>query len=585
MNREDNLVLTRQEDNDEIDLLDLFNTLLKGKWIIIALTFFSLALAFLYAYGSTSIYKADAMIRIESQKSSIPNIEDLVGLSNNADSTGTEIEILKSRNLIRQTVEDLNLNIIARPKKLTKLSNLYQRFFNTTEIKKPNFGFNKINSWAAKYSWGNEQIKLDRFDVPIEFQNKTFTLAKKQNNSFDLFHEELLILRGIVGKTSTTKDKRFRIFVSVLTGLPDTEYTVIKSSVRKIVSSLRDRVKAEEKNYSKYYTGIMLLSLTGSNKEKIIKTLDNVSNTYIKQNKSRSSTEANNALIFLEEQIGPIERKLEVASTNLKKYRSNNETTNLPQETQDILKTIVDINAELLSYSLSRDDLSRKFTQQHPAIQSLKAKENKLIVKKAQIQDKIKNLPQTQQKLFTLERDLQVSNTTYLELLNKIQEFKIAKASTVGNAYIVDTADIDDKYLKPNRVLLLAIGTLLGGFLGIVVIFLKDVFLHRINNPEKLEKLFGIPVYATIPFTKNVKLTNNIKSKLKKQKSLLALDNNSDPVIESLRSLRTSLHFALHEAKNNIVMITGPAPYIGKSFISSNLASVSASSGQRSNIN
>ncbi len=64
-------------------------------------------------------------------------------------------------------------------------------------------------------------------------------------------------------------------------------------------------------------------------------------------------------------------------------------------------------------------------------------------------------------------------------------------------------------------------------------------------------------------------------------KGLLAKENPADLSIEALRGLRTSLHFAMMEAKNNIVMISGPAPGVGKSFISTNFAAVAATTGQR----
>ena len=114
-----------------------------------------------------------------------------------------------------------------------------------------------------------------------------------------------------------------------------------------------------------------------------------------------------------------------------------------------------------------------------------------------------------------------------------------------------------------------------------IVVFLRQTLRHTVNNPDKLEEALGLPVYATIPLSKNVKLTGGLKTKTRKQKSLLAIDHKTDPAIESLRSLRTSLHFALHEAKNNVVMITGPSPEIGKSFISSNFAAVIATAKQR----
>ena len=204
----------------------------------------------------------------------------------------------------------------------------------------------------------------------------------------------------------------------------------------------------------------------------------------------------------------------------------------------------------------------------------------KLETRKEQTLSKISRLPETQQQLLKLEGDYQVANTVYLDLVNNIQEFKIAKASTVGNAYIVDTAVAHSKPVKPKKALILALGALLGGMLGTLLVFIRKAMHQTVNNPEKLESNTGISVYATVPLTKAVKLTGGLR-KSKRQKTLLAREKPNDPAIESLRSLRTSLHFALLESKNNIVMITGPSPGIGKSFVSSNFSAIVSSSEQR----
>ena len=580
MNDKDSSVLTHQND-DEIDLLDLLYTILNGKWIILLFTVISTVLAFIYAYGQTPIYKADALLRVEGEKSTIPSIDDLVGLSRNDNSIGTEMEILKSRRNMSQTVNELNLDIIANPKKVKHFSNLYKRFFNASDINKPPLVWNKFDNWAAKYAWGNEVIKIDQFEIPEYLINKSITLISKTHNRFDLILDGEVLLTGAIGKTATSADKSIRIFVTKLKGLPGTEFIVSKTSKRNAVRSLQGSISAEEKGFEKYYTGIILLSTTGGDQEKILKILDKVSQTYVEQNKLRSSEEASNALKFLEEQIKPIKKNVDSAEANLKFYLIDNKSTNLPQESQSILNIIVSIDSELQKISLTRKELTQKYTNQHPTIQTLDAQEKDLKLRKQKTQSKIAKLPKSQQKLFELEREIKVANELYIDLLNKIQEFRIAKASTVGNAYILDVADIDSGYVHPKRRIILGVGMLLGAMLGVGFIFLRKLLNQNIVDPEKLEQQTGISVYATIPLSKSVQLTGSLKAKNRKQKSLLAIDDKNDPAIEGLRSLRTSLHFALHEAKNNIVMITGPSPYIGKSFISSNFAAVVASSDRR----
>lgn len=111
---------------------------------------------------------------------------------------------------------------------------------------------------------------------------------------------------------------------------------------------------------------------------------------------------------------------------------------------------------------------------------------------------------------------------------------------------------------------------------------LKIFFRRGVESPEQLEEV-GINIYASIPTsewltTEGKKLNKNKKSQ---EEILLAVENPADLAIEAIRSLRTSLHFAMLEAKNNILMISGASPNAGKTFVSSNLASVIAQTGKK----
>jgi tyrosine-protein kinase Etk/Wzc len=576
MNDKNHLEIS-QQDKFEIDALKLIHSTLQGKWLILFFALLAFMVAFIYAYGQSPRYKADTLLRVEPQKS-IPGIEGGDITINQNTSVGTELELIKSRKNIGFTIETLKLDILAQPKKVPLFSNLYKRFFSPTETKKLPLVWEKFDKWAHKFAWGNEQIKVDRLDVPDDWLNVPLKLIAKQDSDFEIRSDDDILFEGKVGESSTSKDNSFSIYVSELTGLPGTEFNISKLSNNTAIAYLQSQIIASERGVQ---TGLISLSIRGENKEDILETLDTVSKTYVEQNKSRSSEEANNALNFLEEQIRPVQEEVDKARANIRNYRVENKSADLSKETQEILNVISEIDAELQKYSLSRENLSQKYTDQHPTILALNAQVNKLKIRKEITQQKITKLPNQQQKLLKLESESKVANAIYIDLLNKIQEFKIAKASTVGNAYIVDHAYIDEYFVSTNEKKVLTIGTFLGAVLGLFIVFIRMALQHTVDDPDKLENVTGIPVYATIPLSKNVKLTSALKAKDKKQKSLLATDNKNDPAIEGLRSLRTSLHFALHEAKNNIVMLTGPSPNIGKSFISSNFAAVAASAGQR----
>jgi len=559
-----------QADDDDIDLLELLHTLLAGKWLIMASSFLALLLALIYAFGQQPTYKADTLMQVESQKKGIPGLEDLAGLGGNDISVGTELEIIKSRKVLGQAVKALKLDIVATPKRIRLLGNFYKHLFNSSSISKPTAMFNK-------YAWGNERIQINRLEVPDELLNKPLTIISTADNGFELVNNDKVLLTGKIGRYNFSSENNIGINIAELNALEGTEFSISKLYSLEAIEKLKKAIKASEKGKK---TGIISLTLEGYNKNIIVQTLDHISKTYLQQSKSRSSEEASNALKFLNEQIKPVKERAETTEANIKKYRTKNKTADMSLETQAILNLVTNIDTELQKLSLKRAELSLRFKPDHPTLQAISTQEESLLQRKAQALEKISELPETQQELLTLERDYKVANSIYIDLLNKIQEFKIAKASSVGNVYIIDNAVVHSKPIKPKKAMILALGGLLGAMLGVLIVFLRKALHHFVNNPEKLEEATNIPVYATVPFSKEVNTTKGIKNH-KKQKTLLSLDHPTDPAIESLRSLRTSLHFALLEAKNNIVMITGPSPGIGKSFISSNFAAVIASSEQR----
>ncbi len=564
----------QNNDDDEIDLLELFRTLLNGKWIILLFTLLFIAVAIVYAFGATPIYKADTLLQVETKKAGIPGLEDIAGLSGDDTSVGTELELIKSRKILGEAVTALKLDIVSAPKRIKLLGNLNKRFHGPADLKKPPFA----GDFLGKYAWSHEGINVSRLEVSSDLINSALSLVSVSPDTYDVFFEDELLLEAVkVNQSASSLDGRLTINVGFLNALPGTHFSLMKLSNLRAIERLKEGIQASEKGKK---TGIINLKLVGEDRQLIVKILDHISKTYLQLNKSRSSEEASNALKFLEEQIKPVEEKAVIAEASLKDYRTSNKTADMSMETQGVLALVSSIDTELQKLSLRRDELIQKYTTNHPVIQSLASQEVQLKTRKEKTLSKILKLPETQQQLLKFEGDYQVANAVYLDLVNNIQEFKIAKASTVGNAYIVDAAVVYDKPVKPKKAIILALGALLGGMLGTLFVFIRKVLHQTVNDPEKLENQTGISVYATIPLTKAVQLTDGLK-KVKHQKTLLAKEKPNDPSVESLRSLRTSLHFALLEAKNNIVMITGPSPGIGKSFISSNFSAVIAASDQR----
>jgi tyrosine-protein kinase Etk/Wzc len=132
---------------------------------------------------------------------------------------------------------------------------------------------------------------------------------------------------------------------------------------------------------------------------------------------------------------------------------------------------------------------------------------------------------------------------------------------------------------KPLAILSIAI--LLGLVLSLITIWLLRTLRVVVEDPETIEAQLGLPVYATVPHSKSELALDRRLKKGEGTGELLAVKFPEDDAVESLRSLRTTLHFALLDAQQNSLLITGSSPGLGKSFISKNLGAVLAQLGKR----
>ncbi|HDX2059122.1 TPA: tyrosine-protein kinase, partial [Escherichia coli] len=223
--------------------------------------------------------------------------------------------------------------------------------------------------------------------------------------------------------------------------------------------------------------------------------------------------------------------------------------------------------------------------KEHPTYKALLEKRKTLQDEKAKLNKRVANMPGTQQEILRLSRDVESGRAVYMQLLNRQQELSISKSSAIGNVRIIDNAVTEIKPVKPKKILIVLIGIVFGGIVSIGLVLLR-VFLRKgIESPEQLEEV-GCNVYASIPVAEAyTKITEQSKKWSRKENKInqgfLAVDNPADLAIEAIRGLRTSLHFAMMESRNNVLMISGASQNAGKTFVSSNLSAVIAQTGKK----
>ena len=564
------------KEEKDIDLAHLFDTFINNRGLILAITGFFAALGIAYAVLATPVYLASAMIQIQA-KGGLPSLTDVVGTAPAVSPAQTEIALLKSRTVVGGAVEALNLDIIIEPHHFPVIGGYMFRRFEPTEEGELGWYPESFES----YAWGGESLRVTQLIVPDKMHGEKLTLEAAENNSFILRDTDgEVVVQGAVGEPIETPD--YGVTVAELNARPGTTFTVVKNRTYATTEDYQNRLAAGERGK---LSGILNVTLEDTDPEKAVRVLEEVAQRYVDQNIARNAAEATQSLEFLSEQVPEVRKKLDAAQTALNKFQTGNRSVDISAETQSVLDRIVDLERQISEQNLKRTEMERRFTRQHPNFQALMNQISQLQNQKTELEKQIGTLPSTQQELLRLNRDVEVSSETYSMLLNKTQELDIIRAGTVGNVRIVDHAAADiDKPIKPNKPLIVIVATLLGGIIAVAFVYVREALKRGVENPEDIERS-GIPVYAAIPFSEKQGVLEKRLANFKRDKStasyLLSINDPADLATEAMRSLRTSLHFAMIEAKNNILMITGPSPAVGKSFVTTNLAAVVAQSGKK----
>ena len=558
----------------EIDLSDVVGTVKDHKWTILGITCFFVLLAIAYALVATPVYQATAMVQVEQQVQNLPQLsalsQTLAGASPEAT---TETNLITSRMVIGAAVDKLNLTVETSPRRFPVIGSFYAHRFaknNPGKVASPLLGM-------SDYDWGGSKLEVFRLEVPDDLLDKPLRFIAGEGGLYVLQDDDgNILVIGRVGQEA--KAHGVTIDVKSLAANPGTRFRVFKRRELTVINGLQRQINVTEQGKE---SGILGMTYNNASPVMATSVLEQVAELYVRQNVERNSAEAANSLKFVRDQIPNVRHELERATAALNEFQNKAQSVDINMQTQTLLNQSVSIDTNLEQLRLQLADVQRQFTPAHPQYQALMKQIGQLQAQKGAIEKKVGGLPDTQQQLLKLTRDVQVSNETYTSLLNQAQQLDIARAGTIGNVRIIDRAAVDvTQPVWPRTTLILMGSALFGGFVALLYVFIRQMLNRGIEDPAVIEKL-GLPVYATIPVSPRERALQSKRMRPDGREHVLVEDSPKDLAAEALRSLRTSLHFARLEAKNNVLMISGASPGAGKTFVSANLAAVVAQTGQR----
>jgi tyrosine-protein kinase Etk/Wzc len=547
---------TRDNADEELDIGRLMALLYSGKWLIAACMVVTILLGILYLAATPYTYSVDALLQIQSDQNS-----PLSGMSGGGvaaasaamlfggqqSAAQSEIPIITSREVLGKTVRDLNLATSSHPAYL------------------PIIG----GALADK----NAKIVVSRFDVPQSLLDSAFQLQFQSANKYKLIGPEgTTITQGTVGKPlqgKTADGQTVSLFVQSATASnwPAT-FAVSKRAWLSAVTSLQNNLTVQEKTTG---SGVLSIVLEGKDRQKITNIVNSVAQNYVNQNVEARSEQAAQSLTFLKSQLPKLKSKVNTAEARLADYQEKNQPVDLSAQAQALLGQASNLEDKRSKLKLKVAELSQQYTSQYPEVQATRDQLSQLREQSNTLEKHINKLPNSQKQMLGLERDLKVNTELYTALLNRAQELRVAKAGTIGNVRIVDKAVFPVKPVAPRSKLVLFIVILLGLMLGIALVLLRAALRRGVSDPQLIERQTGLAVYAVLPFSNWLGRAKRRALRAGLPAPILTVEKDDDPVAEALRSLRTSLYFAQMEAGSKVLVMTGPSPGVGKSFVSVNL--------------
>ena len=535
---------------EETDLGDLLKELVKNWYIMLPCLILAGAVGVFVALWIRPVYQVDALLQIETKNNkSVGMMGSLGNLFASTSPAETEIELIKSRQIIGEAIEKMHLQYSATP------TNFMDRLLHKE---------GRIDLNLFEVPWDN---------IPEEEIEQPWTIETIDSLSFNLFdHKGQMVLTGCVaGQTYKFPYAGDSVTIGV--------HSMIVQSGQKFILDKKERLEAIESFKGAFEvkekgkkTGVLEFTYQDIYPDRGTKVLNEIATKYLRQNVEERNAEAQKTLEFLEKQLPDVKAQMDSSLLKFNAYRNKVGSVDINAETQIILEKRTKLQQELLGLQQKKQSAIRLFQPEHPTIKTLEEQEANLKRELTLNSEETKRLPSTQQEVLKLTNEVDMSKILYTSMLNNIQQLKLVSAGEVGSVRIVDFAEEVTKPTKPKKKMILCLALFLGFMLGTAIITIKGKFSNGVKDAHFIERETGFSVYAKVP-KGNPKGTKGIRP--------LAVVEPDDVAVEALRALRSSLEFSMEEGSRPIIGVSGLIPGVGKSFISVNLAALCAGLGKK----
>ncbi|NUY01114.1 polysaccharide biosynthesis tyrosine autokinase [Paraburkholderia youngii] len=567
-------------------------------WEIVVTTVVVLTLAVAYLLITTPIYSADVIVRVD------PPEPNALGLAlQNQDllppptpSSVTEMAVMESRSVLQPVIDQFRFDISVKPHKLPVLGDIAEKFATPGQPAAPWLGL-------KSYAWGGERVQIAALDVPRELEEEKLTLTALDNGGFELHGPSgELLASGTVGMP--LKQNGVSMLVKELAARPGTKFEVIRWNELDAIKRFESLIKIGDKVKD---SGLLQIQYRDKSPDKAAAVANALGQQYLASAVASRQSNDTQTLAFINGELPRLLADLRKAEEALKSFRSNSQSMQPTNEAQAYLQGGLDLDKQIATLQLQRTQMLERYTPQSRWVQNIDEQLAQLKEAKAKFSDHFNGMPASERESVDLIRAQKVAETVYLGMVQKAEQLQVRRASTTGGAHILDPAMRPHMPVMPQPILVLGGGLMLGIVSGVVLVFMRRHVMIGVTDPRYVERQMSVPVFGEILFSHQQVLLDRDATAGRKslppatgrahpplQKSLheIQLDKGipnrilaarfpHDASVEALRSVRTAVTRDLAHARNNIVMVIGPTPSAGKSFVAANLAILHAEVGQR----
>ncbi|MGE8160029.1 polysaccharide biosynthesis tyrosine autokinase [Paraburkholderia sp. NPDC080076] len=590
---------------------ELARLIVDNVWLIVGIVAVVTGLAALYAFAATPVYSADALVKVD-----FPQPNALGQASKTPEQvvpptlpTEAEIQIIQSRSVIAPVITKFKQDTSITPNRVPVIGAITSQFATPGEPMPAPIGL-------GSFAWGGEEASVGSLTVPAWLEDESLTLTALAGGHYRLADPKgRTLLTGAPGVPSQANG--VALTMDRLVARPGTEFTLVRFSDVKAIERFQHQLKVSESGKD---TGVVQIIYENTDPELARAIANGIAQGYIASHIAQHRTEALTTREFIVGELPKLHANLTQAEAELSQYRTASSSMQAGTEAASYLQGSIEFDRQIAMLKVQKAALESHFAANSRDVQTVNSQLALLQNAKSAFEARFDQLPASERRSADLTRNVKVAEDIYVAMVNKSNELAVTQAGTLGNVHIIDTALLPVDPVKPKRPLVIGVGAAGGLIAAFLYVFVRRLWSSALENSLAAERHLNLPVFGHVLFSdEQARLDRAQSLNLQPAKKglsgrapqtgaeritgspprlaysgsapqdpvlaggrfLLATDGYDDMPLEALRGIRASLQRQIQDAPNNVLVVTGATPGTGKSFISSNLAVLSAEAGKR----